>query len=281
MATNTAAISVDVDDLLLALGDFNGLPQRNHQTGIRTEMKRLVRLLADHAARCTFFVPGYILRARPDALDGALEDGHEVACHGHRHVPVYRHVPVSFEEDLGTAVDLIRRATGRTPIGYRAPGMTLFPVADWATPILRRNGFRYSSSLPGLALGQHKFQKGNPLPFHWPCGLVELPVSTQPVCGLRIPVCGSIYTRLLPHTLIKYATNRFSRESAHPLFYYLHPFEVFPENLQYNDFRRHWKLRLYIAGCRGFLRKFEWILARFSCVTYVDALDQVSVGKAV
>jgi hypothetical protein len=277
MATDTLALSVDVDDLILANCDFFGLPYRDHRTNIRSEMRCLADILDRHGARCTFFVPGYILEARPDTLDDVLDRGHEIACHGHRHVPVYRHSPAEFEDDLGTAVDLIRRATGVTPSGYRAPGMTLVPVAGWATPLLQSHGFRYSSSVPGLALGQHKFRSKGPRPFRWPCGLLEMPVSAQDVWGLRVPVCGSVYTRLLPHTLVQYATETFRRRSAFPLFYYLHPFEVFPESLPGHILARHWRLRLYAAGCRGFEERLRWVLDSFKSVTaYGDAFEMVS-----
>ncbi len=268
MDTPQAAMSVDVDDLILADCDFFDLPYRHQRTHIRSEMRRLADLFDRHGVRATLFIPGYILKAQHDALDDVLGRGHEIACHGDRHVPVYQFGPQEFEDDLGVAIDLIRRATGVRPRGYRSPGMTLQPIAEWATPILRRLGFVYSSSVPGLAFVQHQFRQVDPEPFRWPCGLVELPVSTWRVAGLRVPVCGSVYTRLLPQALIRHATLRFRRDSPHPLFYYLHPFEVFPENLPRDIIRRHWKLRAYTGGCRGFARKLEWVLPRFSWAPY-------------
>ncbi len=284
MTTETAAMSVDIDDLALADTDFFGLPRRgrnrDRRTAIRSQVRRLTEFLDRHGARCTWFVPGYILEACPDVLEDACDRGHEFACHGHLHIPAYRHTPSSFEDDLGTAVGLLRRATGAVPIGYRAPGFTLLPVAGWATPILQRQGFRYSSSVPALAVGQHRYRMAGPRPFRWPCGLTELPISTQRVWGVRVPICGSVYTRLLPHALIKYATAKYRRESAHPLFYYCHPFEAFPEAAPCPVVRRNWGSRLYAAGRGDFLGKLEWILTQFTCVPYAAVAAKIDHDDA-
>ena len=185
-----------------------------------------------------------------------------------------------FEEDIAQVVSLIRKATGLSPIGYRAPGMTLLPVADWATPILKSHGFLYSSSMPAVPSRQHRYRVARPDPFYWPCGLEELPASTQHVFGVRIPICGSIYARYLPGPLTRLAMEKYFRESGRPLFYYFHPFEVFPETIPRWLLRKHWSVRMYLFGCSGFRRKIEWLLANHQCVSYNSARANLTLRAA-
>ena len=86
--SRSIALSIDVDDLVLALADFYRWPRREVPVAFRSTLRQVLAILAEHGAQSTLFVPGYLLKACPDALDDALAQGHEIACHGMRHVPL-------------------------------------------------------------------------------------------------------------------------------------------------------------------------------------------------
>jgi polysaccharide deacetylase family protein (PEP-CTERM system associated) len=267
-AKPVAGLSVDVDDVMIAFSHFYGLSCRNYRTTIAQEIAQVVDLLERHQAKATFFVPGYILEVSPDLLRPVLEAGHEIACHGFRHIPIWQMSPEDFEQDLIQAVELIRARTGRIPVGYRAPGATLLPAADWAVPILIRHGFRYSSSCPAVAVRHHRFKVPPRRPFLWPGGLLELPPSTQKLFGLSWPVCGSVYARLSPGWLTKLATHMFLGKAEGPLLYYFHPFEAFPQSVAQAWPNLNLTAKVYLWGCRGFRAKLEWVLKQCDFQTY-------------
>ena len=58
--------------------------------------------------------------------------------------------------------------------------------------------------------------------------LVEFPLSTASYLGMRLPVAGGGYFRLLPYWLISAGLRQVNRKAASPFVFYLHPWEVDP-----------------------------------------------------
>lgn len=114
--------------------------------GPTVAVPRLVEVLRQLEMRQTFFVPGWVIERYPDAIDLILENGHELALHGHLHERANELTRDHEAALLGKALDAFRRRTGREPRGWRAPA---FAFSKHSLDLLVGAGFDYDSSLMG------------------------------------------------------------------------------------------------------------------------------------
>ena len=131
--------------------------------GPRTGLPRLLSLFESHQIRATFFVPGWIAERYPTAVESIMAGHHEVAHHGYRHEWVTNLTADEEEQILRKGIDALVAATGKRPLGYRAPG---WEVSERTLSLLTRYEFLYSSN----------FMDADD-PYQHPNGLVELPVD--------------------------------------------------------------------------------------------------------
>jgi len=80
----------------------------------------LLDVLGERGARATFFVLGERLAGREAVVRRTLGEGHEVAAHGWRHVPLAGRPAVALR-DLARTRLALRRAGGAWPRLFRAP----------------------------------------------------------------------------------------------------------------------------------------------------------------
>jgi peptidoglycan/xylan/chitin deacetylase (PgdA/CDA1 family) len=80
----------------------------------------------------TFFVVGEQVRRSPDAARRIVEAGHEIACHGYRHLNHLRLTPPATIRDLRAARDTITGETGAEIRHFRPP-YGVFNAASWVT----------------------------------------------------------------------------------------------------------------------------------------------------
>lgn len=148
-ATAAVVLTFDVDAESGVLWEFPDTARRlgimSHQAyGPRAGLPRLLRILARHGARATFFVPGFTAEVHPDAVRGIVAAGHEIAHHGYVHEIVTELSPADEEAVLERGAEILERLTGVRPRGWRAPMWEL----NYRTPaLLAAHGFGYDSSL--------------------------------------------------------------------------------------------------------------------------------------
>lgn len=82
-------------------------------------------------AGATFFLVGEQVARAGSAPRAILDAGHEVACHGYRHLNHLRMGPRATADDLLRARDTIMAATGE-PIGCFRPPYGVFNAASWS-----------------------------------------------------------------------------------------------------------------------------------------------------
>jgi peptidoglycan/xylan/chitin deacetylase (PgdA/CDA1 family) len=147
--TSAAALSFDVDGECAVLSQDPAAASRwgvmSHQAyGPTIGVPRILRLLAHHDVRATFFVPGYTARRYPDTVRAIVDAGHEVGHHGYMHEHV-RGVSRDVERSiLLRGLEALEEVAKVRPIGYRAPGAEL----NYRSPeLLADEGFLYDSSL--------------------------------------------------------------------------------------------------------------------------------------
>jgi peptidoglycan/xylan/chitin deacetylase (PgdA/CDA1 family) len=107
-------------------------------------LPRLVELFGSHDVPVTFFVPGWVAEAYPEAVAGAATGRNEIAHHGHFHQWPSRQSRAEERRTLERASRALGRLTGRRPVGYRAPYSGL---SRHTLDLLMEAGFAYDSSL--------------------------------------------------------------------------------------------------------------------------------------
>jgi len=146
-----AAVSVDLDPLAHYChihGLSPGLlsPEALHAVH-SLALPRLRQLFTACGIPATLFAIGEEVERHPEAaraLREAHAAGHEIANHSHRHdYALSRRSEAVIAADLARAQEVLTRATGKAPEGFRAPGYTLSPSLYRA---VEAAGFDYASS---------------------------------------------------------------------------------------------------------------------------------------
>jgi len=245
----TGTIGVDVEDWFhpelvrarVASGDARTVVERGTDA--------LLERFARHDVRATFFLLGEVAARHPALVRRIADGGHEIACHGMTHRPLWALDRESFRAELRAFRAAVAAALGAeaaaggaaarggagaaTVVGYRAPTFSLDRSTAWALAVLREEGFRYDSSIfparaslygvPGAPLGVYRPAAGD-LARHDPAGpIVEFPVAVARFGPLRVPAAGGFYLRALPWTVLRLLLDRVARER--PFALYLHPWE--------------------------------------------------------
>ena len=78
-------------------------------------------ILREHEVRCTFFLSGPWSERHPEAVRAIVEDGHEIASHGHKHDNLSRSNGDQIAKNISTAHEILLGLSGQTPIFFRPP----------------------------------------------------------------------------------------------------------------------------------------------------------------
>lgn len=117
--------------------------------GAESGTPRILKILDRYQVPATFFVTGVDAMLHPDMLALIQKSGrNEIGIHGwiHEYTPG---LDSAAEEErlLDRAIDYMTKATGKRPIGYRAPSWAFSP---YTLDLIRKKGFVYDSSLSAL-----------------------------------------------------------------------------------------------------------------------------------
>ena len=204
---------------------------------------RLLDILADFGVHGTFFVQTMVAERYPELVRRIAAQGHEIASHGHNHVPLFDLSPAEFADDLRRSLNVLANIHPHRVRGYRAPDFSIRQDTLWALDILRKNGIEYSSSIfpfrgsrygiPGTAVQPHQLADG----------LMEIPLSVVHFAGRNWPVAGGGYLRLLPYWITRWAIRRINAEGR-PAVVYVHPYELDPDEMREFKGRIPWRLYL-------------------------------------
>lgn len=214
---------------------------------VRANTTRILDLLDQHNVRATFFILGWVADRAPDLIRDVEARGHEIGVHGYNHLLLTEITPEEFDEDLGKAMEAIAR-TGikQQPIGFRAPSFSMVNTTkDWALPILEKYGFLYDSSVFPVGFHPDYGIADAPLtPYKITDKLYEFPMSVLEMFGRRFPFCGGGYFRLFPYMYTRYCMRKVN-EQGRAVVFYLHPWEVDPEQPRIKNLSRSQKFRHY------------------------------------
>ncbi len=202
-----------------------------HPSRVVANTARLLDLLASCGATGTFFVLGWVAERHPDLVRRIVAGGHEIGSHSWWHQRVLTLTPDAFRRELHDSKALLEDISGTPVEGFRAPSFSIVPGIEWAFDILLEEGYRYDSSVFPIQRPGYGYP-GAPLGPYWierPAGrLLELPLATLTLGGLRIPAAGGGYLRQFPLAVIRGAFRQ-AEQQRRPGMFYIHPWEVDPE----------------------------------------------------
>jgi polysaccharide deacetylase family protein (PEP-CTERM system associated) len=212
-------ITIDLEDWFQVY-NLNGIipydrwDKQVHRLGRNTSI--ILNMLDKAGKKATFFVLGWCAERHPGLIKEIKRRGHEIACHGYSHKPVYLMTRDEFASDLDKSIKAIKKACGVRVRGYRAPSFSITKKTLWALDVLREKGFEYDSSM-------------NPAWLHPDYGIKGIPkkpfkikgIKEFPIIGLSSFPVGGCYFRLYPLWFSKlvFKLNKYA-------LFYIHPWEI-------------------------------------------------------
>ncbi len=261
------AMTIDVEDYFqveafaatIDRQDWDRLPGRvERNTGL------LLEILGEAGVQATFFTLGCIARQHPALARRIVAEGHELASHGTDHRRVDRQSPAAFRADVRNSKRILEDAGGVAVYGYRAPTFSIGRATAWAHPILAEEGYRYSSSVYPVRHDIYGTPGAPHFPFA-PCPqMIEIPLTTVRVLGKDLHASGGGYFRLFPYQLSRLLLARAGAAGPAPPVFYLHPWEVDPEQPRQYEAPLRSRVRHYLnlgrtePRLRRLLRDFAW-----------------------
>jgi polysaccharide deacetylase family protein (PEP-CTERM system associated) len=228
------------------------------ESRIEPSIDRTLGFFAQHGVHATFFIAGWTAERHPGLVPRIVAAGHEVASAGYSPRRSARSTAASFRNDLRLARDLLESQGANRILGYRASHW-LEPGDLWMLDVLAEEGYRYDSSInpvlrrfadhPELSrVGVHRHATGD-------ATIVEVPISTISLAGVRVAISGGNYVRQLPHTLLKQAVRRWDARETSPMVFYFMPWELDADQPHFDAVPWLTNIRHY----RG-LAKTSWVL---------------------
>ena len=230
----TNVFSVDVEDYFHANVFSAAAPSSSWdrlESRVVANTDRVLDLLAETKVTGTFFVLGWVAERHPDLVRRIAAHGHELASHSYWHRQVFTLTPDEFREDLRRARGTIEAASGCRVRGYRAPSFSIVTRSLWALDVMIEEGYAYDASIfpvkhdrygiPDAPRVAHRITSAAG-------SLLEIPGTVVRRGPLSVPVGGG-YFRLLPYAVTRWAVATFNREVAQPAIFYVHPWEVDPD----------------------------------------------------
>jgi polysaccharide deacetylase family protein (PEP-CTERM system associated) len=187
---------------------------------LRQNTHKILNLLDDYNIAATFFVLGKLAENEKELLEIIVNSGHEIACHGYDHVNIDAMTPDEFRQDLSKSIKAIESATGKIPIGYRAPNFSIVKNNEWAYNVLNEFGFVYDSSVLPSGIGKIPAK-----PFVHSSGIIEIPISCAKISITSIPCGGGGYFRHYPYPLFRSLFGKSNLQNGSSVFY-IHPWEL-------------------------------------------------------
>jgi polysaccharide deacetylase family protein (PEP-CTERM system associated) len=267
--TRSNAMSFDVEDYFQVQA-FADVCDRARWDGYESRVERntnlIMDLLAERDTHATFFTLGWIAERYPAIVRRVVAEGHELASHGYAHHRVDQQTPDQFRADIRQTKKILEDVAG-TPIkGYRAATFSVGPTTPWAFQVLEEEGYAYSSSVYPVAHDNYS-NPDAPRFAYRPTGtsqLWEYPISTVRLAGRNIPCGGGGYFRFAPYAAFRRAIAHINESEHQSAIFYLHPWEVDPEQPRpegvslKSRFRHYLNLSRTVPRLKRLLQDFRW-----------------------
>ena len=262
------ALTIDVEDYFqvsafaknINIDDWDSLESR-----VEMNTNRLLDLFESHNAKATFFMLGWVAKKFPELTRRIGKDGHELGSHGMLHQLASLQTPKEFQTDVGDTKRLLEDIVGDNVIkGYRAPSFSFTKSNLWVYDILKKEGYRYSSSVYPVVHDHYGIPDAPRSRYTTESGIDEIPLSTLKIMGKNMPISGGGYFRLYPYFLTRWAIKRFTNQEENAYIFYMHPWEIDPEQPRVEGISLKSRFRHYLNLSRtekrlsNMLSDFEW-----------------------
>ena len=215
---------------------------------LKVNTHKILSLLDKREQKATFFVLGWVAARYPKLVNEISDLGHEVASHGMSHQLIYNQEIDVFRQETIDSKKLLEDIIQKPVLGYRAATYSITNDSLWALDILAEAGFKYDSSIFPMRHDNYGIHDINPAPhiLTTPNGseLVEFPISTLKSRFATLPIAGGGYFRLFPYFFSRWALKKINQSEA-PFLFYIHPWEVDPDQPKVSGISRFSKFRHY------------------------------------
>ena len=244
-------LTVDVEDYFqvsafdhrIKRDEWDAMPCR-----VEANTERLLAIFSEAQVSGTFFVLGWVANKYPQLIRRIAEAGHELASHGYWHRLVYTLSRDEFRRDIKDSKNAISDAAGVAVSSYRAPSFSITNKSLWALETLVEEGFKVDSSIFPIRHDRYGVPDASP-EIHsrmTPAGnITEIPPSFWQSRIAKVPIGGG-YFRLFPESLTSRAITAV-RNEGRPAIFYLHPWEVDPEQPRIDGIGIKSRFRHYVG----------------------------------
>jgi polysaccharide deacetylase family protein (PEP-CTERM system associated) len=249
------AMSVDVEDYFQVQA-LAGVVDRDDWDNIACRVEantnRLLDMYAAAGVKITFFTLGWVAARYPALIRRMVAEGHEVASHGLAHVRVDSQTPEQFRADIRQTKRIIEDAGGVPVRGYRAATFSINTANPWAFDVLAEEGHVYSSSIYPVKHDFYGVPDAPRFPYRPRDGvdLVEIPMTTVRLGARNLPCSGGGYFRLLPYAASRALLRRVNRVDGQPVVFYMHPWEIDPDQPRVAGLSAKSRFRHYVGLAR-------------------------------
>ena len=264
------AFTVDVEDYF-QVSAFESCVERERwpefESRVEANTFRIADLL-DGANVCgTFFILGWVAERFPSLVRELRARGHEIGSHSYWHRLIYSQSPEEFRADLKQSRDVLQDVLGEPVISYRAPSFSITQKSLWALDILAEEGFQIDSSIFPVYHDRYGIA-GARRDIHFQQTksgkLAEFPPSVFKMGWWNLPISGGGYFRLYPLAFTRYCLSQLNTHTRQPFMFYIHPWEVDPQQPRLPETSLMSKMRHYVnlhtteAKLRALLGQFAF-----------------------
>jgi len=233
MPAITNYLTIDVEDYFqVSAFDRVVRPEEwdSYESRVEQNTRKILEILARRHVKATFFIVGWIAERFRTLVQEIDRAGHEIGCHSYLHRRIYTLTPDQFRDDTKKAKDILENIIGKKVAGYRAPSYSITKKSLWALDILEEEGFLYDSSIFPILHDLYGMPNSPRFPYKIKGrSMMEYPISTLLLMGRKIPVSGGGYFRLFPYRFTRWALKRINTMEGKPFIFYLHPWEIDPQ----------------------------------------------------
>jgi len=280
MPVTANLLTVDLEEWFVVetlSGRFSRVEWEKLETTVIKNTHRLLQLFQNKDVTATWFVLGWVAKKYPALIKEIFHEGHEIACHSFNHIRVNSMDPESFRKDTELALEAITNATGKQPVGYRAPSWSIDDSTPWAFDILCELGFEYDSSIYPIKHDIYGIPKGprHTFKMNLESGrtIYEIPASTYRILGHNFPVAGGGFLRNSPYWYTKLIINSLNNDN-HPAIVYLHPWEIDRDPPRLEGLTMVQKFRTY-GSTSVFYYKLERLLSDFDFINMSEYIRNI------
>lgn len=283
----THAMTVDVEDYYQVAAFFDAVKPEDWEkwpSRVEANTDRLLQLFDDVGIKITFFILGWVAERHPELVKRIHAQGHEIASHGYSHQLIYKQTPELFREETALSKRILEDLTGQPITGYRAASYSITRQSLWALDILAELGFTWDSSIFPTRHDNYGIPGSPEEPYRIVTSsgaeLVEFPLTTAKVMGQAVPAAGGGYFRQYPYALSRWLFEKASDGGRKPQIFYLHPWEIDPDQPRIPNARWFSRFRHY-TNLHRCLPRLERMLADFPFGTMSESLGTVTLDKTL